>query len=122
MTSNSNLYGIAAARSNVYDCVVRSQSALRAAPACVCGIRGTDPGHANGMFLLGGDVNGGKVHGKWPGLGPGQLYDGRDPALSTDFRTVISELLARHMGNAALSTVFPGFSVHAKEFLGVLKA
>jgi uncharacterized protein (DUF1501 family) len=86
------------------------------------GNRGTDHGHANCMFLLGGDLNGGKVHGKWPGLSQGQLYEGRDLALTTDFRTVLSELLSRHMGNAALSTVFPGFSVNAREFLGVLKA
>ncbi|MBI1750415.1 MAG: DUF1501 domain-containing protein [Acidobacteria bacterium] len=86
------------------------------------GTRGTDHGHANCMFVMGGDVNGGKVHGKWPGLGAGQLYEGRDLALTTDFRTVLSELLARHMGHAALSTVFPGFSVNSKEFLGVLKA
>lgn len=85
------------------------------------GNRGTDHGHANCMFILGGDVAGGKVHGKWPGLAPGELYEGRDLAVTTDFRTVLSELLARHLGNTGLSAVFPGFTVTPKDFLGVLK-
>jgi len=85
------------------------------------GNRGTDHGHANCMFILGGDVAGGKVHGEWPGLGPDELYEGRDLAVTTDFRAVLSELLARHLGNTALSAVFPGFTVSAKDFPGVLK-
>ena len=47
---------------------------------------GTDHGHASAMFVIGGDVKGKKVHGKWPGLEPEQLYEGRDLALTTDFR------------------------------------
>ncbi len=50
------------------------------------GDRGTDHGHANAMFVMGGPVQGGKVYGKWPGLAPEQLYEQRDLALTTDFR------------------------------------
>jgi uncharacterized protein (DUF1501 family) len=57
------------------------------------GNRGTDHGHANCMFVMGGDVKGGKVYGKWPGLQPDQLYEGRDLALTTDFRDVLGELV-----------------------------
>jgi uncharacterized protein (DUF1501 family) len=73
------------------------------------GDRGTDHGHANVMFVLGGDVRGGKVYGDWPGLQEEQLYEGRDLALSTDFRDVLSELVARHLGNTNLRSVFPGY-------------
>jgi uncharacterized protein (DUF1501 family) len=73
------------------------------------GDRGTDHGHANVMFVLGGDVRGGKVYGDWPGLQEEQLYDGRDLALTTDFRDVLSELVARHLGNSNLRFVFPGY-------------
>jgi uncharacterized protein (DUF1501 family) len=74
------------------------------------GNRGTDHGHANCMFVMGGDIRGGKVHGKWPGLEPEQLNEGRDLALTTDFRDVLGELVAKHLGNPTLSTVFPGYS------------
>jgi uncharacterized protein (DUF1501 family) len=73
------------------------------------GNRGTDHGHANVMFVLGGPVKGGKVYGRWPGLDQSQLYEGRDLALTTDFRQVIGEAVGRHMGNKNLSAVFPGF-------------
>jgi uncharacterized protein (DUF1501 family) len=73
------------------------------------GDRGTDHGHANVMFVLGGNVRGGKVYGDWPGLQEEQLYDGRDLALTTDFRDVLSELVARHLGNSNLKSVFPGY-------------
>jgi len=73
------------------------------------GDRGTDHGHANVMFVLGGDVRGGKVYGEWPGLQEEQLYDGRDLALTTDFRDVLSELVSRHLGNSNLKSVFPGY-------------
>src|SRR4029077_18751189 len=55
------------------------------------GNRGTDHGHANVMFVLGGPVKGGKVYGRWPGLDQSQLYEGRDLALTTDFRQVLGE-------------------------------
>ncbi len=73
------------------------------------GNRGTDHGHANVMFVLGGAVHGGKVYGRWPGLESHQLNEGRDLALTTDFRTVLSELVAKQLGNHHLEQVFPGF-------------
>jgi len=73
------------------------------------GDRGTDHGHANVMFVLGGDVRGGKIYGDWPGLQEEQLYDARDLALTTDFRDVLSELVAKHLGNSNLKSVFPGY-------------
>ncbi len=73
------------------------------------GDRGTDHGHANVMFVMGGDVRGGKVYGDWPGLQEEQLYEGRDLALTTDFRDVLSELVSRHLGNSNLKSVFPGY-------------
>ena len=73
------------------------------------GNRGTDHGHANYMFAMGGPVKGGKVYGKWPGLEKEQLYEGRDLALTTDFRDVLGELVARHVGNGNLKSVFPGY-------------
>jgi len=73
------------------------------------GNRGTDHGHANCMFVLGGPVKGGKVYGRWPGLEKEQLYENRDLALTTDFRDVLGELVSRHLGNPALAEVFPGY-------------
>jgi uncharacterized protein (DUF1501 family) len=72
---------------------------------------GTDHGHGNVMWVLGGGVRGGKVHGHWPGLAPENLYEGRDLAVTTDFRDVVGALLARHMnlGATQLAAVFPGF-------------
>jgi len=70
---------------------------------------GTDHGHANVMFVIGGRVRGGKVHGRWPGLAPEVLYEGRDLDLTTDYRAVCGELLARHLGQRELSKVFPNF-------------
>ena len=73
------------------------------------GNRGTDHGHANVMLALGGPVRGGKVYGRWPGLAPEVLYEGRDLNLTTDFRTVCSEVISRHLGQKDLSKIFPGF-------------
>jgi len=73
------------------------------------GNRGTDHGHANVMFALGGNIHGGKIYGDWPGLQPEQLYEGRDLNVTTDFRTVLSELVARQLGNRDVAHVFPGF-------------
>jgi len=84
------------------------------------GNRGTDHGHANVMFVLGGPVKGGKVYGRWPGLDQSQLYEGRDLALTTDFRQVIGEAVARHMGNKNLANVFPGFDNQPGKFLRYL--
>jgi len=84
------------------------------------GNRGTDHGHANAMFVLGGPVKGGKVYGKWPGLRPDQLYEGRDLALTTDFRDVFAEVLVRHLGARNTANIFPGFSVSPQRFRGFL--
>ncbi len=84
------------------------------------GNRGTDHGHANVMFVLGGSVQGGKVYGRWPGLDQSQLYEGRDLALTTDFRQVIGEAVARHMGNKNLAEVFPGYDNQPEKFLRYL--
>ena len=86
------------------------------------GNRGTDHGHANCMFVMGGPVKGGKVYGKWPGLGPDQLNEGRDLALTTDFRSVLGEVLSIHLGSKNLQTVFPGFDNNPSNFPGLLKA
>jgi len=73
------------------------------------GSGGTDHGHANVMFVMGGKVRGGKVYGRWPGLASEVLYEGRDLALTTDYRSVCSEILGRHMGRRDLTKIFPGF-------------
>ena len=84
------------------------------------GNRGTDHGHANVMFVLGGSVRGGRVYGRWPGLDPSQLNEGRDLALTTDFRRVLGEAVARHVGNQNLNTVFPGYDNSPAAFLRYL--
>ena len=74
------------------------------------GNRGTDHGHANNMFVMGGAVKGGKVYGQWPGLEREQLYEARDLALTTDFRDVLGELVSHHMGNPSVQGIFPGYA------------
>ena len=73
------------------------------------GNRGTDHGHANVMFVLGGKVRGGRVLGRWPGLAPEVLYEGRDLDLTTDYRAVCSEVLHGHLGLKTSAAIFPGF-------------
>jgi uncharacterized protein (DUF1501 family) len=73
------------------------------------GNRGTDHGHGNAMMIIGGGVRGGKVYGKWPGLAREQRYDGRDLAVTTDFRTVFAEVAGAHLGLVDTAHVFPGF-------------
>jgi uncharacterized protein (DUF1501 family) len=85
------------------------------------GNRGTDHGHANCMLVLGGQVKGGKVYGKWPGLGPEQLNEGRDLVLTTDFRSVLGEIISGHLGNRQLNTVFPGFDNDPRKFANLLR-
>jgi uncharacterized protein (DUF1501 family) len=81
---------------------------------------GTDHGHATAMFVIGGDVKGKKVHGRWPGLEPEQLNEGRDLALTTDFRSVFSEVAFKHLGAAKMDAVFPGFAGDQSKWLGLL--
>jgi uncharacterized protein (DUF1501 family) len=73
------------------------------------------------MFVMGGPVKGGKVYGKWPGLSPEHLYEGRDLALTTDFRSVLGELISRHSGVTRLETVFPGFENNPGKFVNLLR-
>jgi uncharacterized protein (DUF1501 family) len=84
------------------------------------GNRGTDHGHANVMLLMGGPVRGGKVYGKWPGLESQQLYEGRDLAVTTDFRQIVGEAVNRHLGNKHLTEVFPGYENNPSKFLKYL--
>ncbi len=86
------------------------------------GNRGTDHGHASVALALGGAVRGGKVHGRWPGLGEDALYEGRDLALTTDFRDLVGEILSRHLGVHDLAPVFPGHPVGPERFPGVIRA
>jgi uncharacterized protein (DUF1501 family) len=73
------------------------------------GNRGTDHGHATAMLVVGGSVRGGRVYGTWPGLDRPQLFDGRDLAVTTDFRTLFSEVATRHLGVPANAAIFPGW-------------
>jgi uncharacterized protein (DUF1501 family) len=84
------------------------------------GNRGTDHGHAGALFVIGGHVKGGKVHGKWPGLEQEQLYEGRDLALTTDFRSVFAEVVSDHLGARAVDRIFPGFAASPRDFLGLV--
>jgi uncharacterized protein (DUF1501 family) len=74
------------------------------------GSRGTDHGHGNAMLVLGGPVKGGKVYGKWPGLEREQRWEGRDLAVTTDFRDVFAEAVTRHLGATDVSRIFPGYT------------
>ncbi|HEX4440014.1 MAG TPA: DUF1501 domain-containing protein [Thermoanaerobaculia bacterium] len=84
------------------------------------GNRGTDHGHGNAMMLVGGGVRGGRVYGRWPGLSRDRLYEGRDLAVTTDFRDVFSEVLTARMGLSrdSVGAVFPGWA--PKATLGVI--
>jgi uncharacterized protein (DUF1501 family) len=79
------------------------------------GNRGTDHGHGNAMLIIGGDnVRGGKVYGRWPGLAREQRYDGRDLAVTTDFRSVFAEVVRGHLGVTDTRTIFPNFADTSK--------
>ncbi|MBI1356432.1 MAG: DUF1501 domain-containing protein [Acidobacteria bacterium] len=84
------------------------------------GNRGTDHGHGNCMFVLGGGVRGGQVYGDWPGLGPDQLYQRRDLAVTTDFRDIFAEALVGHFGADRIDAVFPGYQ--PQKTLGFLRS
>jgi uncharacterized protein (DUF1501 family) len=86
------------------------------------GTNGTDHGHATCFFALGGDVQGGKVLGKWPGLAPEQLYENRDLALTTDFRAVFGEIAIKHLGAQGLEKIFPSYTGTSADFRGVIRA
>jgi uncharacterized protein (DUF1501 family) len=81
------------------------------------GTGGTDHGHANVMFVLGGQVKGGKIYGKWPGLANEQLNEGRDLKVTTDFRNVLGEAAYRTLGSRNLNAIFPNAQVDPRTFL-----
>jgi uncharacterized protein (DUF1501 family) len=83
------------------------------------GNRGTDHGHATAMLVLGGPVKGGRVCGRWPGLRREQLYEGRDLAVTTDFRSLFTEVAVKHLG-APAELLFPGFTSKPSAYPGVL--
>src|SRR5436190_1607463 len=84
------------------------------------GNSGTDHGHATAMLVLGGPVNGGRMLGRWPGLDPADRFEGRDVAVTTDFRDLFAEILARHLGAKDLAAIFPGFSPDPARFPGAI--
>ncbi len=84
------------------------------------GTGGTDHGHANVMFVLGGSVRGGRVYGRWPGLANEQLNEGRDLVVTTDFRQVLGEAVTKQLGTTRLDDVFPGARSIAGSFLNVM--
>lgn len=84
------------------------------------GTGGTDHGHANVMFVLGGQVRGGKVYGSWPGLDKEHLNEGRDLAVTTDFREVIGETVTSALGVRSLERIFPGMTPDRSRYLGIL--
>lgn len=86
------------------------------------GNRGTDHGHGTAFFALGGGVRGGRVLGDWPGLATDKLFEGRDLAITTDYRDFFAEACVRHMGvaDADLAKVFPGHRVNLAKFRNYL--
>jgi uncharacterized protein (DUF1501 family) len=84
------------------------------------GTGGTDHGHANAMFILGGNVRGGKVYGKWPGISEDQLNEGRDLTITTDYRQVLGEVVTKTLGATNLEVTFPGARLNPKQFLGLV--
>jgi uncharacterized protein (DUF1501 family) len=76
--------------------------------AAVNGAAGTDHGTGYAMLVLGGRVRGGRVLGRWPGLGRGQLYENRDLAATTDFRDVFQEVARAQFGISG--SLFPGYT------------
>ncbi len=86
------------------------------------GTGGTDHGHANVMFVLGGQVRGGRVYGQWPGLNPEQLYQERDLAITTDYRQVLAEAVWKQLGARNMNLVFPEAQLRRQHFLEYLPA
>jgi uncharacterized protein (DUF1501 family) len=84
------------------------------------GSRGTDHGHGNAMFVVGNSVKGGKVYGEWKGLKDDQLNEGRDLALTTDFRDVFGEIAYKHMGARDIAKIFPDFKANTGNFRNFL--
>ncbi|NJL28016.1 MAG: DUF1501 domain-containing protein [Thermoanaerobaculia bacterium] len=77
------------------------------------GSAGTDHGHGSCLFVLGNHVDGGKVHGRFPGLARDVLYEGRDLPVTTDFRSVFAGVAAGQLGVRAPGKIFPGWNGEA---------
>ena len=84
------------------------------------GTRGTDHGHANAMFVIGNSVKGGKVYGDWKGLSNQNLYEGRDLAVTTDFRDVFAEVADKHLGSRDFNKLFPGYKIEISNRRGFM--
>ncbi|MDQ3635212.1 MAG: DUF1501 domain-containing protein [Acidobacteriota bacterium] len=84
------------------------------------GTRGTDHGHGNAMMLLGNSVKGGKVYGDWKGLKSSELNEGRDLAVTTDFRDVFGEIAYKHLGSKNLDSIFPRYTLTPSKFKGII--
>ena len=84
------------------------------------GSRGTDHGHGNVMFAVGNSVKGGKVYGDWKGLKSDQLNEGRDLAVTTDFRDVFAEAASKQLGAGNLKAIFPQYATSLAKFRGFL--
>ena len=82
---------------------------------------GTDHGHGGAMFVMGGNIQGGKVYGDWTGLGAGKTYQNRDLLVTTDWRQVFSELLHGHMRLHPDRQIFKGWKP-SETPLGIIKA
>jgi len=85
------------------------------------GTAGTDHGHGTCMMVMGGAVRGGKVYGDWPGLEREQLYEGRDLAVTTDFRDLFAEIVRGHLGASSMDKIFPGYAIDPARSRGLLR-
>ena len=101
--------------SHGYTLVTQSEFGRRAAEN---GSAGTDHGHGNVMFVMGPSVNGGQAYGTWPGLDRASLHQGRDLPVTTDYRSVLTEILVPQIGARAASATFPGFEPRSLSLLG----
>lgn len=79
------------------------------------GTGGTDHGHGNVALVLGGGVRGGRVLGRWPGLDASALHEGRDLAVTTDFRDIVADILEHRfrLADRQLATVLPGLAARS---------
>lgn len=84
------------------------------------GTGGTDHGHGNVMFVIGGNVKGGRIYADWRGLKRDALFEGRDLAVTTDFRDVFAEIASRHLGVKDVNKVFPNYSTSPSKWRGFL--
>lgn len=85
------------------------------------GSGGTDHGHGTCMMVMGGPVHGGKVWGDWPGLAREQLHEGRDLAVTTDFRDLFAEIARKHLGATSMDRIFPGYTIEPSRERGILR-